>query len=350
MKKGNFLTTVSIAVLAGVLFYSCTNSVESKPTFLFKPAPDSSAGVKIGDKVISKNDLFKGIESELYEAEMKVFELKMNKMKATVLEVLMEQDPKKKGLTNDQYLDKFITADVKISQKKIDAFVKEKNIPKEHLNDQMKQRIKQFLLIEEKKTAIDKWLAAKTKKTPVEIYFNEPMRPVFNVPAGDSPFMGGADAKVEIIEFSDFQCPFCSKGAGIINDLKKKYGNKIKVVFKNFPLPFHNHAKKAAEAALCVHEQDKAKFWQMHDAMFADQTKLDRQGLVNSAKSLKIDEAKFTQCLDSGKYTAKVEATMEEGKNVGVKSTPTFFVNGKMINGAHPVETFSELIDQELAK
>ncbi|WP_372655109.1 DsbA family protein [Halobacteriovorax sp.] len=348
--KRNIFTTASIAVLAGVLFYSCTKSVESKPTFLFKPAPDTSAGVKIGDKIISKDDLFKGIESELYEAEMKVFEIKMNKMKARALEVFMEQDPKKKDLSNDEYLEKFITSNIKISKEKIDAFVKEKNIPKEHLNDQMKQRIQQYLLIEEKKVAIDSWLAEKTKKSPVEIYFEEPSRPVFNVTSGDAPFMGAADAKVEIVEFSDFQCPFCSKGAGVVNDLKKKYGNKIKIVFKNFPLPFHNHAKKAAEAALCVHEQDKKKFWDMHDAMFADQTKLDRQGLVNSAKSLKVDVTKFTKCLDSGKFTAKVDSTMAEGKSIGVKSTPTFFVNGKMINGAHPVETFSELIDQELAK
>lgn len=349
MKKSIF-STASMVILAGVLFYSCNKTVESKPAFLFKSAPDQSAGVKVGSQVISKTELFKGIESELYEAELKVFELKMNKMKARVLEVLMEQDPKKKGLTNDQYLEKFVTANIKITSKQVAAFVKERKIPKEHLNDQMKTRIKQYLVIEEKKKAIDVWLGNKTKSTPVEVYFQKPERPVFSVVSGDSPFTGGADAKVEVVEFSDFQCPFCSKGATIMNELKKKYGSKIKIVFKNFPLPFHNHAKKAAEAALCVHEQDKKKFWAMHDAMFADQTKLDRAGLVASAKKLKVKMDQFTKCLDSEKYAAKVAATTEEGKGIGVKSTPTFFVNGKMINGAHPVDVFSELIDQELAK
>ncbi|OUR96577.1 hypothetical protein A9Q84_09520 [Halobacteriovorax marinus] len=349
MKKSIFSTT-SLIILAGVLFYSCNKTVESKPAFLFKSAPDQTAGVKVGSQVISKADLFKGIESELYEAELKVFEIKMNKMKAKVLEVLMGQDPKKKGLTNDEYLEKHVTANVKVTSKQVAAFVKERKIPKEHLNDQMKSRIKQYLIIEQKKKAIDTWLASKTKSTPVEVYFSKPERPVFSVVAGDAPFTGGADAKVEVIEFSDFQCPFCSKGANIMNDLKKKYGNKIKIVFKNFPLPFHNHAKKAAEAALCVHEQDQKKFWAMHDAMFADQTKLDREGLVASAKKLKVKMDQFTKCLDSDKYAAKVAATMEEGKKIGVKSTPAFFVNGKMVNGAHPIEVFSELIDQELAK
>jgi protein-disulfide isomerase len=348
--KRSFLSTFGMAVIAGVLFYSCSKTVESKPSFLFKSAPDQTAGVKIGGKVISQTELFAGSESDLYEAEMKVFEIKMNKMKAKVLEILMDQDPKKKGLSNDQYLEKYVTNNVKVSKKEIDAFVVERKIPKEHLNDQMKGRIQQFLAIEHKKKAIDSWLASKTKKSPIEVYFKKPERPVFNVSAGDAPFMGGADAKVTVIEYSDFQCPFCSKGATIMNDLKKKYGNKIKIVFKNFPLPFHNHAKKAAEAGLCVHEQDKKKFWAAHDAMFADQTKLDREGLVNTAKKLKVKMDQFTKCLDSGKYAAKVAETMEEGKKVGVKSTPTFFVNGKMINGAHPVETFSELIDRELAK
>ena len=348
--KRSFLSTIGMAVIAGVLFYSCSKTVESKPSFLFKAAPDQAAGVKVGGKVISQEDLFSGIESDLYEAEMKVFELKMNKMKAKVLEILMEQDPKKKGLSNDQYLEKYVTNSVKVSKKEIDAFVVERKIPKEHLNDQMKARIQQFLAIEHKKKAIDSWLASKTSKSPIEVYFQKPERPVFNVSAGDAPFAGGADAKVTVIEYSDFQCPFCSKGATIMNDLKKKYGNKIKIVFKNFPLPFHNHAKKAAEAGLCVHEQDKKKFWAAHDAMFADQTKLDREGLVNTAKKLKVKMDQFTKCLDSGKYAAKVAETMEEGKKVGVKSTPSFFVNGKMINGAHPLDVFSELIDQELAK
>ncbi|WP_127714392.1 DsbA family protein [Halobacteriovorax sp. HLS] len=349
MKK-NIFSTLSVATLALVLFYSCSKTVESKPAFLFKAAPDQSAGVKVGSQVISQSELFKGIEADLYDAEMKVFEIKMNTMKAKVVEILMDQDPKKKGLSNDEYLEKYVTNKITISNKQIDAFVAERKIPKEHLNDQMKSRIKQFLLIEEKKKAVDTWLAAKTKKTPVEIYFKKPERPVFAVNAGDSPFMGSADAKVTIVEFSDFQCPFCSKGATIMHEIKKKYGNKVKIVFKDFPLPFHNHAKLAAQAGLCVHEQDKGKFWTMHDKMFADQTKLDREGLVNSAKSLKIKMDQFTKCLDTGKYASKVEATMEEGKSVGVKSTPTFFVNGKMINGAHPVEVFSELIDQEMAK
>ena len=162
--------------------------------------------------------------------------------------------------------------------------------------------------------------------------------------------MGKADAKVTIVEFSDFQCPFCSRGAEIMGQLKKKYGDKIKVVFKHFPLPFHTMAPLASEAALCAEEQKKGNFWKLHDLMFADQQNLLQGGLVEKAKKIGINEAEFSKCLNSRKFKKVVDADMALGQKVGVKSTPTFFVNGKMVNGAQPVEVFSEIIDEDLAK
>ncbi|MBK23100.1 MAG: hypothetical protein CME70_03760 [Halobacteriovorax sp.] len=346
MKKLSFVF-ITISALA---IWSCSKEAKSTPSYVFKKAPDTSTAAKLNGKAISHAEITKGIEAEIYEAEMKLHELKMNKLKAIVLEKLMNNHPKKKGLSNDEFLDKIIAAGAKVEKTDIDKFVKERNIPKEHINDQMTERIKGFLLREKKKEAIDEWVKTQTAKSPVEVYLAKPTRPVFDVQAGDAPFMGAADAKVTIVEFSDFQCPFCAKGADIVNEIKKKYGKKVKVAFKNYPLPFHNHAQKAAEAGLCVYEQDKAKFWGMHDAMFADQAGLAEEGLKAKVGKLGLDVSKFTQCLNSGKYAAKVKADMEEGKKIGVKSTPTFFVNGMMVNGAHPINVFSELIDAELAK
>lgn len=346
MKRYSF----AVILLTGLVFWSCTKEASSNPSYIFKKAPDSTTAAKLNGKAITYAEVTKGIEAELYEAEMKVHELKMNKLRAIVLENLMNSHPKKKNLTNDQFLDQIIASKVTVEKTDIDKFIKARNIPKEHVNDQMKERIKGFLLREKKKEAIDKWVNEQTAKSPVEVYLTKPTRPVFEVQAGNSPFMGGSNAKVTIVEFSDFQCPFCAKGAEIVNELKKKYGNKIKVAFKNYPLPFHNHAQKAAEAGLCVHEQKKEAFWKMHDLMFADQAGLSEEGLKDKAGKAGVDVSKFTACLTSGKYAAQVKADMEEGKKVGVKSTPTFFVNGKMVNGAHPVEVFSEIIDEDLAK
>lgn len=350
MNKKGLLATLVLAIIGGSFLLSCSKDVESKPNYIFKPAPNDNTAAKVGNIEVSYAELYKGVESDIYDAELKVWEIKMNRLQSVVLEKLMEMDPNKKGMTNDQYLEKYITKGAQPTDKDVEAFIQERKIPAEHINDQMRGRIKKFLEIELKKKYIEQWIGSKTAKSPVEVYMKQPHRPVFEVQAGDAPFIGAADAKVTIVEFSDFQCPFCKKGATVMDELKKKYGNKIKIVFKQFPLPFHNHAHQAAQAALCAHEQDKAKFWKFHDAMFDDQTKLDADGLKKTAATLGLNAADFDKCLGSGKMAAKVNADMEEGKNVGVKSTPTFFVNGQMVNGAHPVETFSEIIDAELAK
>jgi len=350
LNRKKLITAITAVGVSSIVLFSCTEKVSSKPNFIFKAAPSQGAAAKIGSKTLIEGDVFKDIQAEIYEAEMKVYQIKMNRLKAVVIENLMEMDPKKKGLANDAYLEKYVTNDVKVSKENIAAFIKERKIPAQHINEQMKQRIRQFLQVDLKKKAIDKWMASKTQKNPVEIYLKKPMRPVFDVKAGDAPYAGGADAKVTVVEFSDFQCPFCAKGATILTELKKKYGNKVKIAFKNFPLPFHQHAEMAAQAGLCANEQKADLFWKMHDRMFGDQTKLTKDGLVASAKAIGLKVDQFTKCLDSKKYADKVKADIEDGKKVGVKSTPTFFVNGQLINGAQPVEVFSELIDEALAK
>ncbi|MBT3586450.1 MAG: DsbA family protein [Halobacteriovoraceae bacterium] len=349
-RKHLLISLLSITAMA-FGFISCSEKVASKPNFITKPAPRTGVVAKIGGVEISEAELLKGAEIDIYEAEMKVYEIKYNRLRALVLEKLMEQDKRKKGLTNDQFLDKYIASSVKIGDKQIGAFIKERKIPAEHINKEFRQRIARFLEVDAKKLAVESWINKKTGKNPVEVYMTKPSRPFFDVVIGDNaPTAGKSDAKVTLVEFSDFQCPFCAKGSKILGEIKKKYGKKVKIVFKNFPLPFHNHAELAAEAGLCANEQGSRFFWKYHDKVFGDQSKLAKDGLVSSAKAIGLDGKKFTACLDSRKFRAQVKQDMEDGKASGVKSTPTFFVNGKMINGAHPVDVFSELIDQELKK
>ncbi len=329
------------------IFYSCSES-NGKPNFLFKKAPKEGLAAKFGNIEITHAELTSGIETEIYEEEKKIFDIKYDQLKTLIIEKAMEADPKKKGLTNDEYLEKYIVGNVKVSDTDMNKFIEEKKIPKEHINPQIKERIKSFLIGEKKRDAVDSWLAEKTKSQPVEVYLSKPRRPSFNVEVGDAPIKGNKDAKVTIVEFSDFQCPFCAKGTEVIDGITKKYGNKVKIAFKNFPLPFHKQAKQAAIAGLCAQEQGDDKFWKLHDKMFSDQTKLDKDSLKSSAKSLGLDSEKFNKCLDENKHDAKVESDIESGKKVGVKSTPTFFVNGKLISGAQPLEVFSEIIDEEL--
>jgi protein-disulfide isomerase len=334
-------------ILLLTVVYSCSKAT-SKPEYKYKKAVGDGVAAKIGSITVTDKELYSGIESELYEAEMKIFDIKFNKLNSIILEKLMKADPQSKGLTNDQYMEKHIASKIKITKKEIDAFVAERKIPKEQLNPQIMEKIKSFLSIEKKRVAVQNWLGGKTSKSGIEVFFQKPQRPTFDVKVGNAPSFGGENAKVTIVEYSDFQCPFCAKGATILKDLKKKYGNKVKIAFKQYPLPFHSQAKKAAVAALCANEQSADLFWKLHDSMFANQAALAPAKLKEAAKKLGADSAKFDKCLDDNKYIAQVEKDIQEGKEIGVKSTPTFFVNGKLVSGAQPLEVFSELIDKEL--
>ena len=350
MKKNKMSITLTGLFAVMIVFFACQKQADSKPNFIFKPAPVAGLAAAVGTEKISEKELETGIESDIYDAEMKVYDIKFAKLQALLLEKFMNQDPNKKGLSNDEFLNKYIAKDIKVSDADMEKFIKERQIPKDQINPEIRERIKQFLEMEAKKVAVEKWIADKTKKSPVEVYIQKPQRPVFDVSTKDAPFKGGSDAKVTIVEYSDFQCPFCSKGAIVIAEVEKKYGNKVKVVFKNFPLPFHNQARLAAEAAFCANEQGVKFFWKMHDAMFGDQSKLDKDNLYASAKKIGVKEAEFKTCLEATKYKAVIDADMAEGQKLGIKSTPSFFVNGKLVNGAQPLEVFSEVIDEELAK
>ncbi len=341
---------MSFVILMTLLsFVACSNGT-SKPSYLYKAAPKEGLAAKVGDVEVTNAELNDGIESELFEAESKVFDIKFNRLKTILLQKFMDRDSRKKGMSNDDFLSKYIAKGITISDKEIDAFIKDQNIPAEHINPQVREKIRSYIEMERKKEAVDKWIAEQSNKTPVEVYVGKPRRPTFPVEVGTSPFAGDKDAKVTIVEFSDFQCPFCAKGADILHDIKKKYGNKVKVAFKNFPLPFHNHAEKAAVAGLCANEQSMESFWKMHDKMFTSQDSLDPEGLKKLGKAIGLKMDAFEKCLAENKYLAAVQADMEEGKKLKVKSTPTFFINGQLINGAQPMDVFAEIIDEELAR
>jgi len=134
-----------------------------------------------------------------------------------------------------------------------------------------------------------------------------------------------------------------------LKQVEDKYGDKVRVVFRDFPLvQIHKDAAKAAEAGECAHEQ--GKFWEMHDRLFADQSKLQVEALKQKATEIGLDAEKFNQCLDSSKYAAEVQKDVDEGARYGVTGTPAFFINGRMLGGAQPVEAFMQVIDEELAR
>jgi protein-disulfide isomerase len=172
--------------------------------------------------------------------------------------------------------------------------------------------------------------------------------PRIAVSPDDDPSRGPAQAPITIVEFSDFQCPFCSRGQDTIDQVVKQYGDRVKLVFRDFPLSIHPNAEGAAIAAGCAREQ--GKYWEMNRALFADPGELSAADLAATAGSIGLDVERFKACMASGESRAEVQKDMADGQSVGVSGTPTFFVNGVMIVGARELDVFTRTIDRELER
>jgi|TARA_Y100000310_G_scaffold153594_1_gene152997 protein-disulfide isomerase len=170
-----------------------------------------------------------------------------------------------------------------------------------------------------------------------------------DVSVDDDPVKGDPDAPITIIEFSDFECPFCGRFySQTMGQLEEKYikTGKAKIVFRDFPLSFHPKAQKASEASECA--DDQGKFWEMHDMIFENQNSISVSDLKGYAGQLGLDQSKFDSCLDSGEHEAEVQADFRDGSAAGVSGTPSFFVNGIKLVGAQPFQAFEQIIEAEL--
>lgn len=163
----------------------------------------------------------------------------------------------------------------------------------------------------------------------------------------EGPSRGNPDAPVTIIEFSDFECQFCGRAVETLKKIEDKYGNDVRIVFRDYPLPMHRTAKRAAEGAHCANEQ--GKFWEMHDKLFTKGGAISDSDIFRYAAQIGLDHDRFNACMTSGRFREVWKPSMEEGSRLGVQSTPTFFVNGRLIVGAANLEMFSRVIDEELA-
>ena len=168
------------------------------------------------------------------------------------------------------------------------------------------------------------------------------------------PFEGAKDAKVTIVEYSDFQCPFCKRGYETLEkEVLKQYEGKVKIYFKHYPLGFHPWAEPSAIAAECAKEQKADAFWKVYRGYFENQQSVNPQNVKEKGqeflKDSGIDMAKWNDCYDNKKTVDKVKAQMQEGASLGVTGTPAFFINGRMLVGAQPFAKFKDVIDDELA-
>ncbi len=311
-------------------------------------ADASEAVAKIGDLTITHGELQELAKGQLTQLEIQKQQLLEAALSQLVQSKLVELEAKARGTTAEELMEKEVAAKIPaVTDEEIDTFYTERGLrqPKEQIADQ----IRNFLL-QERTVGIQKtFLDGLQKKFPVTTLL-EPIR--FEVDTTGAPIKGQAKAPVTIVEFSDFQCPGCKGVLPSIERLQKDYGDKIKLAFRQFPLrSIHPEAQKAAEASLCA--RDQGKFWEMHDAMFANQRELTTEGLKSTAGELGLDGEKFAQCLDGDTYADTVQADLDAGEAMGVGGTPTFYVNGRPVNlrgGVDPYDLIAPVIEDELQR
>ena len=226
-----------------------------------------------------------------------------------------------------------------IEQSRIDELIRSNQRLARQPREQIEPRVREYLANED---------LMKNLKEKSEISIKlEPYR--VEVDAVGPSKGAGDSAPVTIVEFSDFECPYCKQVNPSLEKAVAEYGDKVRLVFRQFPLTnIHPKAVKAAEASLCA--EDQGKFWEVHDAMFEDQKNLDVDNLKTIAANLELDVEAFNECLDSGRYNDQVAADLRAGASIGVSGTPAMFVNGRPMSGAVSFEMLAEVIDDELER
>lgn len=209
--------------------------------------------------------------------------------------------------------------------------------------DQVRAPIKALLAEERMKAAYEQYVNTLKRKTTIRILLEPPRQAVKR---DNRLAKGPENAPIEMIEFSDFQCPFCLRANPTVKQVLDAYGDRIHFVYRHYPLPNHPNARPAAEAAECAAEQQQ--FWPYHDRLFANAAKLSTADLKQAAKDLGLDAARFNACVDARKYKAQVDEDVQAGTAAGVDGTPSFFINGRIITGAQSFDAFKRLIDDEL--
>jgi len=309
---------------------------------------------KLGDRTFTVRELdeaWKAADAKSKaEAEQAVYDGRKNTLDRLVAAMLVEQAAKARGVDPEAYMEAEVARRIrKVTDADVSAFFKANTQQmqgrpleavaasiREFLEDQQSEAAEAAVIAELRKAAAPLRMQLEPPRLAVAVALQDPSR-------------GPATAVITLVEFADYQCPFCGRVTPTLKRLRETYGERLRIVWKDFPLyDIHPQAQKAAEAAWCA--GDQGKYWEMHDQLFANQSTLAAEGLKQHATAVGLDAAAFAACLESGRHAERVKAGWSQGQALGVDSTPTSFVNGRHLTGAHPYETFAEVIDDELSR
>jgi len=317
------------------------------------PAAAQAAGevlAEVDGVAITSEEVEKPLGPQLSKLEEQIYNLKRQRVDALINEKLLAKEAAKRSVSIPALLDGEVTAKVGlITEQEIEKFYQDNKAQIKGEQAKAGEQIRAFLQNQKLAAKREEFLRSLRAQATVVVNLKAPPIQRIEVSVQGAPFKGGEKAAVTIVEFSDFHCPFCRRVIPTLTQLESRYGEKIKLVFRDFPIEnLHPGATKAHEAARCATEQEK--FWPYHDKLFAGPPNSSPEFFKGLAKEVGLDAVTFETCLGSGKYQAAIKEDIAEGNRVGVGGTPAFFVNGRLITGAQPLEAFTRVIDDELAR
>jgi protein-disulfide isomerase len=314
-------------------------------------SPAGEVAATLGGRAITLSELdgrvAEGDPAGWAEIRQRTYEARRNALDTMIGDYVIDAEARRRGISREQLLEAELATRIHpVTGEEIASFYaslgeRAGGASLEQLTPAIRQSLEEQRPIQARRALLDD-LRRASPDVRVRL---EPPRVEVTTAATD-PVKGPPTAPVEIVEFSDFQCPFCARVQPTLKQLLARYGDRVRLVFKDFPLAGHPDAFPAAGAAQCAREQ--GKFWEYHDVLFANQHALGREDLKRYAAGLKLDGPAFSACLDEERDKYLVQADVDESQRYGVNSTPTFFINGRLLTGAQPAQAFEQIIDEEL--
>jgi protein-disulfide isomerase len=338
----------ALVIAVGVGLSVQTTSTQSKPPAEQCPNPEAHVVAVIGDQKITMEQLDAHLGARLVRVRADEFQIRSKGLDEMIEQRVIELEAGRRGVKPDT----IVSDSGSLTQSAANDLARKiyRSMASKFQGQSEGDAIKEIsaaLLTEQWAESRSKLVAELSRDAGVQRRL-APFR--VEIDSKGAPYLGKASAPVEIVEYSDFQCPYCSKAASLVKDVAKAYPDTVRVVYKHFPLlAIHKEAAKAAEASSCA--GDQGKFWEMHDRLFANPQALQNADLKRAGSELGLDKAAFDACLDQGKHTVTWQKHLKEGQAAGVAGTPTFYVNGRPLSLTAPptVEFFSKVIDEELA-
>lgn len=285
----------------------------------------------VNDKQITNADIENSLRPLIFNVQEEVYALRKQDLELKVNDTLLTQEAQKKGVTTRGLLDTEVNAKVpRVTDAQAQTFYDQNKDRISGEFAQVKPQIIQYLQESKDQEATLAFAEQLRRAATIQMNLTAPESPVFSIGTDDQPTKGGAKASVTVVAFTDFECPSCARQHPVLDRIVSEFGDRVRLVVRDFPLSQHANARKAAEAAEAAREQ--GKYWEYASVLFRNQSALSSDKLRQYASELGLDRARFDASLDSGKFAEKVQRDIVDGRKLGINGTPTLYINGKRVS------------------